>query len=122
MEKFSRLAPDKVKRPARTRKKQKRKPRVGKLAHELLNQMSVMRLSCFSLRQQLQKNSAVNLHHLDAIEKTLAEAAELANTIQARLEANETEDNERAVETVPAQQVGKTKVYSFPGVLPHHTK
>lgn len=121
MEKFSRLATDKVKAPARTRKKLKRKPRVGKLAHELMNQMSVMQLSCFSLRQQLRKDPAINLRHLDAIEKTLAEAAELANTIQARLDINSAEQD-CSVEAIPAQQVGKTKVYSFPKALPHRTK
>ncbi|MBM4262742.1 MAG: hypothetical protein FJ145_15095 [Deltaproteobacteria bacterium] len=114
MEKLSRLATDKMKTPARTRKKQKRKPRVGKLAHELLNQMSVMQLSCFSLRQQLQKNPAINLRHLDAIEKTLSEAAELANTIQSRLANSTGDDNERTAEVEPMQIGSKANVYPFP--------
>lgn len=113
MEKFSRFVTGKVKDPSRPRKKQKRKPRVGKLAHELLNQMSVMRLSCFSLRQQLQKTPSVNLRHLDAIEKTLLEAAELASTIQRRLELSGDEDSEQTLEIVPTQ-AGQSKIYPFP--------
>lgn len=119
MEKFSRIVTAKSKTPARSSKKQKRKPRVGKLAHELLNQMSVMRLSCFSLRQQLQKIPAINLRHLDAIEKTLFEAAELADTIQRRLELSSDEDSDLRLESVPA---GQSKVYPFPRLAPDRGK
>lgn len=121
MEKFSRLAADKVKTPARSRKKQKRKPRVGRLAHELVNQLSVMQLSCFSLRQQLEKNPAIHLRHLDAIEKTLLEAADLANTIQSRIELAGEENSERALDVVPSQ-TGSTRVYAFPKQIRDRSK
>lgn len=121
MENFSRIVTGNVKAPSRSRNKQKRKPRVGKLAHELLNQMSVMQLFCFSLRQQLQNTPSINLRHLDAIEKTLLEAAELANTIQRRLELSGDEESDQTLEIVPGK-AGQRKVYPFPRQAPDRGK
>src|SRR6476660_5415470 len=113
MEKFSRLPIDK--RNGRSKKKQqKRKPRVGKLAHDLLNELSIIKLSCFRLRRQASSLTPAGVRDLDNIENAILEAAGVAETIREKLAGGQKEESERPVELVTSAPIAKTNVVPFP--------
>ena len=113
MEKFSRVPIDK-RAGRRKKKQQKRKPRIGKLAHDLLNELSIIKLSCFRLRQQATNLTAAGARDLDTIENAITEAAGLAETIRENLAGGQNEESERPVGLVASNATGKTNVYPFP--------
>lgn len=59
-------------------KHQRRSSDLRRLAHELINQLTVINLSCFKIRSgTVAENEPAILNQLDLIEKTVAEAAEI---------------------------------------------
>ena len=104
--------PELKRRPEKSKARPKRQPQIGKLTHNLLNQLSVIQLSCFSLRQRLKKNPDFDLRDLDAIEKAILEAAELSQTIHAKLD-EAGERKERGAELNQPLPANKTNVYPF---------
>ena len=106
----------------RNKKKQRKNPRLGTLAHELLNQLSVIQLACFSLRQQAVKGAAASSRDIDAIETAVLEAAERANAICAKLENSQSGEEERRPESLNLAPGAKTNVYPFPALSPGKNK
>jgi hypothetical protein len=113
METFLQWPGVKRQRPDKIKAKPKRQPQIGKLTHNLLNQLSVIQLSCFSLRQRLKKNPDFSLSELDAMEKAILEAAELSQTIYAKLKESG-DRNQRGAELTAPLPASKTNVYPFP--------
>ena len=112
METFLQWPEEKRQRPGKSKAGPKRLPQLGKLTHNLLNQLSVIQLSCFSLRQRLKKNPDFDLGDLDAMEKAILEAAELSQTIHAKLD-EAGDRKERGAELIAPLPANKTNVYPF---------
>jgi hypothetical protein len=88
-----------AKRQKQNKTKRKRPPQIGKLGDDLLNQLSVIQLSCFSLRKRLEAQSAVTLREFDRIEKAVDEAADLTQRLCARIANSRTDDSDQGGES-----------------------
>ena len=88
-----------AKRQKQNKTKRKRQPQIGKLGDDLLNQLSVIQLSCFSLRKRLEAHSAVTLREFDRIEKAVDEAADLTQRLCARIANSRTDDSDQESST-----------------------
>jgi hypothetical protein len=111
MAKFSRQPEDK--RQKQNKSKRKRQPQIGKLGDDLLNQLSVIQLSCFSLRKRLEAHPAVALREFDRIEKAVAEAADLTQMLCARIANSPADDSDQGGESSVPLLINANKGSSF---------
>ena len=113
MEKFSSWSEEKHPSRSKRKPKQKRVPQIARLAHDLLNQLSVIQLSGFSLRQRLKKTPEFDLRDLDSMEKAIFEAGELTNALCAELQDTAGEDNARGIEPMAPPSGSRNNVYAL---------
>ena len=107
MGKFSRQP--EAKRQKQNKTKRKRQPQIGKLGDDLLNQLSVIQLSCFSLRKRLEAHSPVTLREFDRIEKAVDEAADLTQRLCARIANSPADDSDQGGESSAPLSINTSK-------------